>query len=57
MTDRVSVDLQESVAATAANLARDLWIQTHDKSPKIENRTEFLALVADCARALRGVKP
>lgn len=54
MADRVSVDLEETVAVTANAVARGIWFSSGKGEPTLENAEEFLDLLACCAYALRG---
>ncbi|MEM0990819.1 MAG: hypothetical protein AAGK00_18270 [Pseudomonadota bacterium] len=47
---------QDATAATAYRMASDLWFQEHQDNPRMSDR-EFLSLVSECTRALRGINP
>ncbi|PTR07788.1 hypothetical protein LV780_09565 [Cereibacter azotoformans] len=56
MTEKVEVTMNEPVAVTAYNMARDIWLTSKDHSPRLDDQAEFLMLVANCSQALKGIK-
>ena len=49
----VSIKNDETVAAVAYSMAKDLWFEEHRKDPKASDE-KFVFLVRTCALALSG---
>lgn len=54
MSEKVEVELPETVARTAQMMARDIWFSSGKNEPNLSDAAQFLDLVACCAYALRG---
>jgi hypothetical protein len=54
VSEKMNVKVDETVAATANDVARGIWFASGKDEPNLEDAEKFLELLASCAYALSG---
>jgi hypothetical protein len=57
--ENVKLNSGDNLSEVAYNMAVNLWKNTHDESPALDNKDAFLDLVQECAKSLNpyGSRP